>query len=140
MLWLQLVDAVSRGSNVRSHGSEMAPDLHKKLQADVHGVSIDSKGRISGADDKISAVRKSSVSMYCKNIATFEGCTCDNRPIGTGITGNFVNDSLAYESFALVSQPPESFWEYTAFQEGEEVKLEKFKKGKLTLVANVASA
>eukprot|EP00746_Dinoflagellata_sp_MGD_P076277 gnl/MRDRNA2_/MRDRNA2_30712_c0_seq1.p1 gnl/MRDRNA2_/MRDRNA2_30712_c0~~gnl/MRDRNA2_/MRDRNA2_30712_c0_seq1.p1 ORF type:complete len:160 (-),score=35.87 gnl/MRDRNA2_/MRDRNA2_30712_c0_seq1:682-1161(-) len=149
VLCLHLVFALSRGSNVRTHGSEMAPSMHQKLQAEVqavskaevHAVSIDSHGRISGTDGKFSAVRKHSAEMHCKNIATFEGCLCDNRPIGTGITGNFVNDSVAFESFELVElAEPDSFWQYTAFHEGEEVKLEKFKKGKLTLIANVASA
>jgi hypothetical protein len=127
VLLLEPVCVVSKESNVRAHG----PGMQGKLETN-QAVSV-------GPDGKLSAVRKSAATMHCKNPATFEGCFCDNRAIGTGITGNFVNDSLTFESFNVMEMP-KSFWEYTAYQEGELVFLDKFKKGKLTLIANVASA
>lgn len=123
--------AVSKGNNVRSAEGGM----HQKLQADQsRSVSITADGRLS-------AVRQSetAATVNCENITTLEGCMCDSRRIGTGITGNFVNDSVTFDSF-MSQEMPNSFWEYTGFQYGEEVPMKNFKKGKLTLVANVASA
>lgn len=124
---------------------QASPELMLRTQSSEMGVTqTDQVQAMSvGSDGRMSAVRLHSASMHCKNLATIEGCMCDNRPIGTGITGNFVNDSLSFESFAKLGKTGtlNSFWDYTAFQEGNPVPLRKFQKGKkLTLVANVASA
>lgn len=135
---------VTKGYNVRTQGAEMGIN-RQTLQTDVdqaedtRGVSVSADGKVSGV---ISAWQQKVATVNCKNIAILEGCMCENRPIGKGITGNFVDDTVKFKDFKTVMmETTNSFWDYTAYQYGEEVEMKKFKgSSKLTLVANVASA
>lgn len=132
VLLLEPVSAVSAGKYVRLHGDEM----HQKIEADqLQAASISPDGKVSVVQQQYQAAN-----MHCANMAVLEGCKCDNRDIGPGITGNFVNDSLSFASFPSSETMFNSFWDYTAFLEGAKIPLKKFKNGKLTLIANIASA
>lgn len=133
VLLLEPVFAVEKANNVRTAEIGMHQMIHEDQS---RSVSVDSSGRLAA----VAAVRHSqtTATVYCEKVAVLEGCMCEKRPIGQGITGNFVNDSVTFESFTS-SKVHDSFWDYTGFQYGEEVLLSKF-KNKLTLVANVASA
>lgn len=67
-------------------------------------------------------------------------CTCEGKNIGPGIKGDFVHDDRIedVEISDLLATQAKSFWDFKAFQNGEEVQMKTF-KSKLALVVNVAS-
>eukprot|EP00929_Paragymnodinium_shiwhaense_P119805 TRINITY_DN91703_c0_g1_i1.p1 TRINITY_DN91703_c0_g1~~TRINITY_DN91703_c0_g1_i1.p1 ORF type:complete len:151 (-),score=36.42 TRINITY_DN91703_c0_g1_i1:659-1111(-) len=76
--------------------------------------------------------------LVCEDQERLQGCTCNGKPIGPGIVGDFARDKVAASSFTGTPANPSSFWDFTGFKDGKEVSLSQF-KSKATVVVNVAS-
>lgn len=66
-----------------------------------------------------------------------EVCKCEGREFGPGKVGDFVHDDRTDP--AELDSKIKSFWDFNAFQHGNEITMKTF-QSKLALVVNVASA